>query len=195
VRLPSATHLVVLVAGKSDHAEALRNEVAAVLRPIGLRLSETKTKIAHIDEGFDFLGFRIKRHQKRSTGQRLIYTYPSKAALADVKGAVRTLTQGTLNWPLSSLLHQLNPVLRGWATYFRHGVSKATFSYLRAFVWRRVVNWLRHKHRKQNWAWLRRHHLPAWWPTEGELKLFNPAAGPSHATATGGTASPHPGQL
>jgi RNA-directed DNA polymerase len=94
VRLPSATHLVVLVAGKRTHAEALRNEVAAVLCPIGLRLSETKTRIAHVDEGFDFLGFRIKRHEKRGTGQRLIYTYPRKAALADVKGAVRTLTQG-----------------------------------------------------------------------------------------------------
>jgi RNA-directed DNA polymerase len=171
-----ADDFVVLVAGRRAHVEALREEVAAVLRPTGLRLSETKTRIAHIDEGFDFLGFRIKRHEKRSTGQRLIYTYPSKAALADVKGAVRTLTQGTLNWPLSSLLHQLNPVLRGWATYFRHGVSKATFSYLRAFVWRRVVNWLRHKHRKRNWAWLRRHHLQGWWPADGDVKLFNPAA-------------------
>src|SRR5262245_44751341 len=134
-----ADDFVVLVAGRSAHAEALRDEVAAVLHPIVMRLSETKTRIVHIDEGFDFLGFRIKRQLKRSTGQRSIYTYPSKAALADVKGAARTLTQGTLNWPLSSLLHQLNPLLRGWTTYFRHGVSKATFNYLRAFVWRRVL--------------------------------------------------------
>ncbi len=171
-----ADDFVVVVAGKRAHAEAFREEVAAVLGPIGLRLSETKTRIAHVDEGFDFLGFRIRRHEKRSTGQHLIYTYPSKAALADVKGAVRTLTQGTLNWPLSSLLHQLNPLLRGWTTYFRHGVSKATFNYLRAFVWRRVVNWLRHKHRKRNWAWLRRRHLPGWWPADGEVRLFNPGA-------------------
>jgi len=173
-----ADDFVVVVAGKRAHAEAFREEVAAVLGPIGLRLSETKTRIGHVDEGFDFLGFRIRRHEKRSTGQHLIYTYPSKAALADVKGAVRTLTQGTLNWPLSSLLHQLNPLLRGWATYFRYGVSKATFNYLRAFVWRRVVNWLRHKHRKRNWAWLRRRHLPGWWPADGEVRLFNPGAVP-----------------
>lgn len=171
-----ADDFVVLVAGKRAHAEALRDEVAAVLRPIGLRLSGAKTRIAHIDEGFDFLGFRIKRHQKPGTSKRLIYTYPSKTALADVKGAVRTLTQGTTNWPLRNLLHQLNPVLRGWTTYFRHGVSKATFNYLRAFVWRRVVYWLRHKHRKRNWAWLRRHHLPGWWPTDEAVRLFNPGA-------------------
>jgi RNA-directed DNA polymerase len=168
-----ADDFVVLVAGQCAHAESLRDEVAAVLRPMGLRLSETKTRIAHVDEGFDFLGFRIKRHEKRSTGQHLIYTYPRKAALADVKGSVRKLTYRTWNWPLSTLLHQLNPLLRGWTAYFRHGVSKATFGYLRAFVWRRVVNWLRRKHHKRNWAWLRRRHLPGWWPTDDGVKLFN----------------------
>ena len=84
--------------------------------------------------------------QKRGTAKRYIYTYPSKKALAAVKAKVRTLTSGTTNQPLAALLHRLNPVLRGWTTYFRHGVSKATFSYLRAFAWRRVVCWLRRKH-------------------------------------------------
>jgi RNA-directed DNA polymerase len=173
-----ADDFVVLVAGTRAHAEALREEAAAGLRSVGLRLSEAKTRIAHLDEGFEFLGFRIQRHEKRGTGQHLIYTYPSKMALGAVKRAVRKLTQGTTNWPLSTLLHQLNPVLRGWATYFRYGVSKATFNYLRAFVWRRVVSWLRHKHRRRNWTWLRRHHLPGWWPTDGEVRLFNPGTVP-----------------
>ena len=57
---------------------------------MGLRLSEEKTKIAHVDEGFDFLGFRIQRHPKRGTGKRFIYTYPSKKALASIKAKVRT---------------------------------------------------------------------------------------------------------
>ncbi len=59
--------------------------------------------------------------------------------------------------------------------YFRHGVFKATFNYLRAFTWTRVVCWLRHNHRRANWKWLRRHYLPRWRPMEGEVKLFNPA--------------------
>ena len=170
-----ADDFVVLVAGTREHAEALREEVAVALRPMGLRLSEAKTKIAHIDEGFDFLGFRIRRARKRGASQRFIYTYPSKPALAAVKGKVRTLTQKTMNLSLTAVVHQLNRALRGWTNYFRHGVSKATFSYLRAFTWRRVVNWLRYKHRHRNWQWLRRHYLPAWWPTEGEVMLFNPA--------------------
>jgi RNA-directed DNA polymerase len=171
-----ADDFVAVVAGTRAHAEDLRAELAVVLRPMGLRLSETKTKIVHVDEGFDFLGFRIQRQRKRGTEKRFVYTYPSKAALAAAKARVRTLTKGKTNQSLEILLHQLNPVLRGWTNYFRHGVSKATFDYLRAFVWRRVVNWLRHKHRRGNWKWLRRRYLPGWWPMEGRVALHNPSA-------------------
>ncbi len=170
-----ADDFVVLVAGNRAQAEAVRDEAAVVLAPMGLRLSEAKTRIAHVDEGFDFLGFRVKRHRKRGTDRRFVYTYPSKTALATVKAKVRALTRGATDLSLAILLHRLNPVLRGWTAYFRQGVSKATFSYLRAFVWRRVVCWLRHKHRRSNWTQLRRRSLPGWWPTEGEVTLFNPS--------------------
>jgi RNA-directed DNA polymerase len=171
-----ADDLVVLVAGTRAHAEALRDECAAVLAPMGLRLSEEKTRVAHIDEGFDFLGFRVMRQRKRGTGRRFVYTYPSKAALAVVKARVRTLTRGATDLSLGVLLHRLAPVLRGWTTYFRHGASKATFDYLRAFVWRRVVCWLRHEYLRANRRELRRRHLMGWWPAEGEVTLFDPGA-------------------
>lgn len=109
-----ADDFVVLVAGTREHTEALRQEVAAVLHPMGLRLSEEKTGITHIDEGFDFLGFRIQRRRKRGTEKRYVYTYPSKAALARVKGKVRERTRKVpVNQPLATLLLRLNPVLRG----------------------------------------------------------------------------------
>ena len=165
---------VVLVAGDRAHAEALRREVEAVIAPMGLHLSKDKTSVSHIDEGFDFLGFRVRRHEKRGTGHRFVYTYPAKAALQAVKAKVRAMTRGATDQPLRILLHRLNPLLRGWTTYFRHGVSKATFNYLRAFTWRRVVCWLRHKHPRVSWEELRRRYLPGWWPTEGEASLFNP---------------------
>ena len=132
-----ADDFLVMVAGTEADAERLRGEVAEVLDRVGLRLSPTKTKIAHIDEGLDFLGFRIQRHQKRGAVQRHVYTYPTRAALAAIKGRVRALTQGATNQSLSVLLHRLNPVLRGWTAYFRHGVSAKTFAYLEAFTWRR----------------------------------------------------------
>ena len=129
---------MVLVHGDQADAQALRSDVAAVLCTVGLRLSEAKTKIAHIDEGFDFLGYRVQRHRKRGTGKHLVYTYPSKASLLKVAGKVKAICRQGLNEPLSALLQRLNPLLRGWANYFRFGVSKATFSYLRAYSWARV---------------------------------------------------------
>jgi RNA-directed DNA polymerase len=171
-----ADDFVVLVDGTKDDAEALRVKVAVVLRPIGLRLSESKTKIAHTDEGFDFLGWRIQRHPKRGSGKLTVYTYPSKKALASIKAKVRTAAQGATDQSLAILIHRLNPMVRGWTNYFRHGVSKDTFSYLRAFLWRRVICWLRHKEPRATWKQLRRRHLDGWWPTYGEVVLFNPGA-------------------
>jgi RNA-directed DNA polymerase len=170
-----ADDFVVVVHGSKAHAEQLRDEAAAVLAPMGLCLSAAKTRICHIDEGFDFLGFRIQRQPKRGSGKPTVYTYPTKTALASVKAKVRTVTRQGLNQPLAALLDRLAPILRGWANYFRHGVSKATFDYLRRFTWRRVLLWIRRKHRRANWKWIRRRYLPAWWPTDGNVALFDPA--------------------
>jgi RNA-directed DNA polymerase len=169
---------VVLVAGDCAHAEALSAEAATILSTMGLRLSLEKTRIVHIDEGFDFLGRRIQRHRKRGTTRQHVYTYPSKDALASIKAKVRAATQRETDQSLADLCDRLNPALRGWTTHFRHDVSKATFSYLRAFIWRRVVGWLRKKHPRATWKQLRRRYLPEWWPTEGDKILFNPSSVP-----------------
>ena len=171
-----ADDFVVMVAGTRTHAQALNDEVAAVLATMGLRLSEAKTSIRHIDEGVDFLGWRIQRHQQRGSTRRYVYTYPSKKALAAIKAKVRALTKAMRNQPLRVLLHRLNWVLRGWTTYFRHGSSSATFDYLRAFCWRRVVGWLRRKHPRISWKELRRRYLPGWWPAQGTVRMVNPSA-------------------
>ena len=176
MRLPRPTLLLILVAGTRSQAEALRDEAGAVLAPMGLRLSAEKTRIAHIDEGFDFLGFRIQRQRKPGTpGKRVIYTYPAKKALVALKAQVRAMTRTAYDQPLAVLLYRLNRVLRGWATYFRHGVSKATFDYVGQFAWNRVIRWLHRKYQHPSWTWLRRHYLPGWWPTDGEVRLLRPA--------------------
>jgi hypothetical protein len=74
--------------------------------------------------------------------------------------------------PLAALLGHLNRVLRGWTNYFRYGVSKRTFDYLGQFTWNRVLRWLRRKHPRASWGWLRRRYLPRWWPTHGTTELL-----------------------
>ncbi len=169
-----ADDFVVLVHGSRADAEALRSDVAAVLAPMGLGLSAAKTRASHIDEGLDFLGFRIQRRLKPGTTKRVVYTYPSKKALAGIIGRVRALTRRTAHRSLAALLRQLNPVLRGWCTYFQHGVSKATFGYLDEYAWRRVLHWIRRRYRKTKWAVLFRRFYLNWRPTEDEIVLFQP---------------------
>jgi RNA-directed DNA polymerase len=167
---------VLLVKGERTDVEAMRDEAAAALAAMGLRLSPEKTAITHIDEGLDFLGWRIQPHRKPGTAKRYVYTYPSKKAVMAVTGKVRTLSRLNRNQSLEVLLHNLNMLLRGWCSYFQPGVSSATFHYLRAFTWRRVIGWLRRKHPRMSWKQLRRRYCQGgWWPTHGEVALFNPA--------------------
>ena len=172
-----ADDFVVMVAGTHDDAEALRDEVGSVLAPMGLRLSEEKTRVCHIDEGFDFLGWRIQRRaQAGRSGKRAVYTYPSKKALAAIKDKVRWLTRRGRHRTLANLLRRLNPVLRGWCNYFRHGVSQRTFSYVDYFAFWRVFGWLRQQHPGLNKHTLVRRHLPNWKVSDEGIELFRPEA-------------------
>jgi RNA-directed DNA polymerase len=166
---------VALVAGTQADAERLREEATAVLLPMGLRLSEEKTRIVHIDQGFDFLGMHIQRHKQRGSLKRFVYTYPSRTALAAVKAKVRDATRRSTNQTLATLLHRLNFVLRGWTNYHRHGAAAQTFSFLSAFTWRRVWCWLCHKYPKTDMGVLRRRHTRNWWPEQDKVRLFNPS--------------------
>jgi RNA-directed DNA polymerase len=80
---------VLAISGTRAHAEALREEIAEVLSGRGLRLSPEKTLITHIDEGLDFLGWRIQRHRKRGTSKHYVYVYPAKKALHAIMTKVK----------------------------------------------------------------------------------------------------------
>ena len=87
-----ADDFVVVVAGAREHADELRTQVTAVLAPMGLRLSPEKTRVVHIDDGFDFLGFTIRRMRKRGSNKWFVYTRPAKKAIASIKARVKTMT-------------------------------------------------------------------------------------------------------
>ena len=165
-----------------------------MLAPMGLRLSVEKTRVCHIDEGFDFLGWRIQRRAWRSrTGKQAVYTYPSKKALASIMDKVRTLTRRAKHRTLADLLRRLNPVLRGWCNYFRHGVSARTFGYVDHFAFWRIVGWLRKRHLGLNMHTLVRRFLPGWKIRAGDDRDV-PARqrSRSSATATGAPRIPTP---
>ena len=157
VRLPPATHLVVMVHGTRDHADALRDEVSSGARARWVCACRKKDEGLPHRRGVRLPGLAHPASPlARPDREASVYTYPSKKSLASVDG------QGAIDHPparthrtLAVLLRRLNPVLRGWCNYFRHGVSTRTFSYVDHFAFWRIVGWLRKRHVGLNWGTLR----------------------------------------
>jgi RNA-directed DNA polymerase len=151
-----ADDFVILVHGSREDTEALREDVARVLAPMGLRLSPAKTQMVHMSDGFNFLGFRIRWKRKRGTNKWYVYTFIDHRRVRTLKAKIRALTHKTSQWGLASVLTRLGQIMRGWANYFKHAVAKHTFSKLDAFTFWRLVHMLRTRH-GWNWGQLRRH--------------------------------------
>ena len=104
-----------------------------------------------MDEGFVFLGQSIRRQRKRGTSKYCIYTKPSKKAIQAIKDKISAKTyRSTRNQDLEKLITSLNQMLVGWATHFRHGVSKAIFSAVDQHAWGRLMRWIRAKYAGKN---------------------------------------------
>jgi RNA-directed DNA polymerase len=176
-----ADDFAVLVRGTRHDTEALREQIADVLAALGLRLSEAKTRVVHMSDGFRFLGFRIQWRRKRGTGKWYVYTFIDDRPIRSVKAKIRALTRRTSQLDLGYVLTRLNQVMHGWANYFRHAIAKNVFAMLDNFAWWRVIRMLMTRHR---WRWkdVRRQFTTAsgrWLPvTAGEIVMRPIAAVP-----------------
>ena len=164
-----ADDFVVLVHGTRDQAQAIKDAAATLLRDqLRLTLSPEKTRITHVDDGFDFLGFRIVRLPRPGRAPAA-FSFPSRRAVNGLRNRIKALTgRSTTSLTLDALLRALNPVLRGWTNYYRHAASKRCFAYLDYYLWTRLVLWLRKKHPRLTWKQVRRRYWGrAWTSTEG----------------------------
>lgn len=170
-----ADDFVILVRGSREQAEAIRDEAARVLKDeLKMELSGEKTLVTHVDAGFDFLGHRIRRLPWK--GKPVAWTYPSKKSLEAIKYKVRSMTtRSTTYLSLRTVLIQINAALRGWASYFRYDASKRTFAYVDSFTWWRLFRWLRKKHPKRTWRYLKQRYCGGRWTIqEHGIELFRP---------------------
>ncbi|MCL6507766.1 MAG: hypothetical protein K6T59_12135 [Bryobacteraceae bacterium] len=119
--------LVVLCRTEAQAHEALR-QLEAILERLGLHLNPQKTRIVQLTEGregFDFLGFHHRKHVSwRWPGRWYLYRWPSQKAMQAIRRRIKELlTPGYMGVAVETLVEQLTPVLRGWATYFSRGNS------------------------------------------------------------------------
>jgi RNA-directed DNA polymerase len=134
-------------------AEQVKTRLAAWLAPRGLAFNEDKTRIVTLDEGLDFLGFNVRRYH----GKLLIK--PSKAAVRRVRERLRTEMRSLRGTNAQAVLRTLNPIIRGWAAYYRGVVSKETFSALDTYMWRLTYKWATYTHPNKSKRWVVSRHF------------------------------------
>jgi RNA-directed DNA polymerase len=151
-----ADDFVILVSGTREEAEAEKEKLAVHLREqLGLELAEEKTKITSVFDGFEFLGQRVRTRWDDRFGHHVRIEIPKKK-IADFRHTVKQLTKRDRNrFSLEEQLHEINPILRGWANYHRfcYG-AKAILSQLDWYVDDRLWRWMRGKHPRASNRWL-----------------------------------------
>jgi RNA-directed DNA polymerase len=135
-----------------QHAEQVRQRLADWLAPRGLSLNEAKTQIVHASTGFDFLGFNVRRYPTRQGGKLLIK--PSKTAMKQIRQRLSAELRALRGATPADVIGTLNPIIRGWAAYYRPVVASEAFGRLDAHLWPLLYRWARRRHRRKSRHWI-----------------------------------------
>ena len=165
----------VVLCPTRERAVMARDLAEATLAPLGLRLHPEKTRIVRLgqgEEGFDFLGFHHRmRPSAKRRGRCYLNKWPSDRAMASIKGKVRDRTDKRhVGRTLEAVVADLNPVLRGWGTYFSQGNSSKKFGAVDHYVHERLARLASRKHglRGRNWS---QRYTYTWFQTLGVYRL------------------------
>jgi hypothetical protein len=147
VKLPRATHLVVVSNGNLAEVKAVKEELKDFLSTsLHLELSEEKTKITHINDGIDFLGFNIQR--VKPEGKWVVHLRPTGKGIERIKKRVQDLLTRGWTWLKEYIqLTRLNALVRGWAEYYKHTSLLEDIEEVTRYVWFRHLQWLMRKHK------------------------------------------------
>ncbi|KJV79875.1 HNH endonuclease family protein [Rickettsia hoogstraalii str. RCCE3] len=122
----------------------------------GLGLSEEKTKILHIKEGFDFLGFNIRQYNTKSRRRGVtLLVKPSKDTIKSFKKRIMIEWKRSFAWGIDRIIENLNPRIMGWCSYFNKVVAKRTFIQLDRWMWMRQARFACRRHPNKYWKWLK----------------------------------------
>jgi RNA-directed DNA polymerase len=170
-----ADDFIITGASKEVLETHVRPLVEQFLAERGLTLSPDKTVITHIEQGFDFLGKNVRKYQ----GKMLIK--PSKAGISSVLREARGILRSSGSLTAGQVIQRLNPLLRGWAYYHRHGVSSRTFEAVDNHIWHALLRWARRRHKGRSSRWIGQKYFL---PHEGRSNVFTGTVGPHAAPRT-----------
>jgi len=165
----------VVLCPTRERAETARSVAEAALAPLGLRLHPDKTRIVNLArgaEGFDFLGFHNHMCESRKwPGRYYLLKWPSDRAMASIRAKVRERTDRRfVGLTLETIVDRLNPVLRGWAAYFRNGNSSKKFNVVNCYVHERMAILASNKYGLSGRNWVSRFNY-GWFTSLGVYRM------------------------
>jgi RNA-directed DNA polymerase len=149
-----------------EQAEQVKAQLSEWLAPRGLVFNETKTRITNFDAGVDFLGFTIRRFRGK------LLTKPSNDALRRIRRRLSTEVKALRGANADTVIGKLNPIITGWAAYYRIGASKRAFGALDAHVWRLVYKWASFSHSNKSKRWIIARYFGKFNPARQDKWIF-----------------------
>ncbi|MGH3899970.1 MAG: group II intron reverse transcriptase/maturase [Pseudonocardiaceae bacterium] len=165
----------VALCHSEDEARQVKARLAAWLTPRGLAFNEEKTRIVSLDAGFDFLGYNVRQYKDRK-----LLIKPSPAAVARFRDRLRIELRRLRGTNSTETVSTLNPILRGWAAYYRNGVSKRIFSEIDDYLWWALFRWAVRAHPNKPKKWVTRRYFGAFNPARKAQWLFGDRSSGRH---------------
>lgn len=137
-----------------EKCEQARATLQSWLKERGLKFSEEKTRIRHMTEGFEFLGFYIRHYPVKNRKQPYIFlSKPSKSSIKHYRQLVKDALKRSHSWPMQAVIPLLTPVINGWCNYFRIGATSDTFAYLDQWMWIKLKRFVARRHPNKSSRW------------------------------------------
>ncbi len=161
---------LVALCHSREQAELVRERLTQWLAPKGLRFNPAKTRVAAIEDGFDFLSFNVRRYDTKDGPKLLIK--PSKESLIKTRRRMKAEIRALRGHSAAAVIGHLNPIIRGQAAYYRAGVSSKAFNALDHWMWHQLHSWARREHRRKSRRWVARHYFGRHHPSRDDLWVF-----------------------
>lgn len=139
-----ADDFIILSNGTKEATNEMKEKVAKLLEEMKLELSVEKTKVTHANDGFDFLGFHIRKFK----GVKAVLIRPTEASIQKLKEKInRILDRRNHENAVIGVIQAINPIVRGWANYYRFVNSKETLHEINFYLTNKFIKWYRGKHK------------------------------------------------
>jgi len=161
---------LVVLCHSQEQAQQVKARLAEWLAPRGLTFNEDKTKVVSLEDGFDFLGFNVRRYN----GKLLIK--PSKTALKRIRSRLALEMRTLRGSNAIAVLARISPIVRGWAAYYRGVVSSRAFSALDDYMWKLTYKWAKYSHANKTKDWIVHRYFGRFNPARADRWVFGDRA-------------------